>query len=155
MIVPRNRSGLPPAFVSGLLAVVVMGSLTACGSGDAVSAYCSRLKTDQSIFADDGTGLELVTNLAKLTSLGDAAPSDIGADWQTFLNGIEVLDDAVRKAGVAPKDFVDGKPPTGLAADKRAAIAAAADQLSSDNVVSAASDIEQEAKDVCQLDLGL
>jgi hypothetical protein len=113
------------------------------------------MKTDQSIFADDGTGLELVTNLSKLKQLANAAPSDIGADWQTFLGSIEVLDDAVRKAGVAPKDFVDGKPPAGLDATKRAAIAAAADQLSSDNVVSAASDIEQEAKDVCQLDLGL
>ena len=39
-------------------------------------------------------------------------------------------------------------------ADQRAIIAAA-DQLSSDDVVAAAAGIEQEARDVCKINLGL
>ncbi|MFL6157099.1 MAG: hypothetical protein ACJ72D_13450 [Marmoricola sp.] len=142
---------------AGLVVLLVVGlTATACGGDDDQDArYCAALKADQTIFADDGTGLELVTGLPRLEKLAAVAPDDLGDEWQTFLTSIESLRDAIRRAGVEPKDFVDGKPPSDLDPAERDAVAAAANELGSDDVVTAAGGIEQQAKDVCKLQLGL
>jgi hypothetical protein len=133
-------------------ALVLMSS--GCG-GSTEDKYCAALKGDQTMFADDGTGLALITNLPKLEKLAAQAPDDLGDEWQTFTTALEALRDAVKAAGLKPTDFVDGKPPAGTTAADRTAIATAANQLSDDDVVTAASGIEQQAKDVCKLQLGL
>ena len=56
---------------------------------------------------------------------------------------------------MAPSDFVDGQAPAGLSAETRTRIAQAANELASEDVVTAADGIEQQAKDVCKLQLGL
>jgi hypothetical protein len=138
-----------------LLSVLVLGLLpTGCGSNSEAD-YCAALKSAQTIFADDGTGLELITNLPKLEMLAADAPEDLGDEWQTFTTALESLRDTIRTGGLEPKDFVDGQPPAGTSASTRRAIAAAANELASDDVVTAASGIEQQAKDVCKLQLGL
>jgi guanylate kinase len=48
-----------------------------------------------------------------------------------------------------------GTPPAGLSAAQRTAITQAADHLSSDSTVSAAAGIDQQARDVCKIQLGM
>ena len=141
-----------PALVLTVLVLAVLP--TGCG-GTSEADYCAALKSDQTIFADDGTGLELITNLPRLEKLAADAPDDLDDEWQTFTAALESLRDAIRKAGLQPKDFVDGQPPANASATARTAVAAAANELASEDVVTAATGIEQQAKDVCKLQLGL
>ena len=139
-----------------VLALVAVLALlpTGCGA-DSEADYCAALKADQTIFADDGTGLALISNLPKLEKLAADAPDDLVDEWQTFTSALETLRDAVRAAGLKPSQFVDGKPPAGTPAAASRTIADAANELASEDVVTAASGIEQQGKDVCKLQLGL
>ncbi|MFL6109103.1 MAG: hypothetical protein ACJ716_03325 [Marmoricola sp.] len=138
-----------------LAAAAVLALLpTGCG-GNGEDAYCAALKSNQTIFAEDGTGVALISNLPVLLRIERKAPDDLDDEWQTFTTSLESLRDAIKQAGLKPSDFVDGKPPAGTSAEARAAIAQAADELSDDDVVTAATGIEQQAKDVCKLQLGL
>lgn len=139
-----------------LVLAAVLGLLaTACGSTDPQVAYCAVAQRDQSVFTDDGTGVSLVTNIAKLHEMAAVAPRDLTAPWQTFLTALEGLRAAIAKVGLKPRDFVHGVPPAGITASARLTIATAADRLGQDDVVAAAGAIEQEAKDVCKLQFGL
>lgn len=145
-----------------LVALVCVVVLALGGAGTALALlldggpdYCGSLQANQSIFADDGTGLQLITNLPQLEKLADQAPDDLSDEWQTFTTALEQLRAALRAAGVAPGAFVDGRPPAGLSAEQRATIVRAADAVSSADVVSAAGGIDQQARDVCKLQLGL
>lgn len=64
-------------------------------------------------------------------------------------------DDAPRDAGVKPSQFKDGKPPAGLSASDQKAVAEAANRLGTDDVVASVTGIEQRARDVCKVNLGL
>lgn len=128
--------------------------LSGCGAS-AGEQYCSALKSPQSIFADDGTGLELINNLSELKVLAASAPDDLRDEWQTFLSALQSLRDAIAAAHLRPRDFVAGKPPAGTLASTAASIAAAANELGHSDVVDAANGIEQQAKDVCGFQLGL
>jgi hypothetical protein len=146
--------------VRRLLAAVVAVALAVvlAGCGNQEKTYCAALNSDQAKFAelqDDTSGVGLLNQLPMLRRLADKAPDDLDDEWQTFLGALEEFDDTLREAGVKPDDFVDGKPPVGLTAAVRTRIAAAANALSSSDVVSAANGIEQHAKDVCKLQLGL
>ena len=137
--------------------LVVLASVSGCGQ-DPIDAYCSDLGAHRKQIADmlDSTSPDaLFARLGLMKGLAEKAPSDLQDEWQTFLDAVEGLHDALRHAGVEPSDFVDGKPPEGLAPADQKAIIDAADQLSSDDVVQAASGIEQEARDVCKINLGL
>jgi hypothetical protein len=145
------------------LAVAVLLALlpTACGSSDedgidsAYADYCATMKKYQDVFADDGTGLSLVTNIAKLKKISADSPDDLTDEWQTFLSAIENLDQAITSVGLKPTDFVDGKPPAGISTSNKVTIQSAADRLGQEDVIDAATGIEQQAKDVCKLQLGL
>lgn len=140
--------------LAGPLALV---SVLACvaGCGNESQAYCGALKRDQEIFSDDGTGLQLIDNLPRLRVLADKAPSDLADEWQTALGALDALDQAIVHAGVKPSDFQNGAPPASLGATDKAAIAAAASEIASPDVVDAFNGIDQQAKDVCHLQLGL
>lgn len=138
------------------VSLVLAGALAGCG--DPIKGYCSALTKDQPQIADmisDTSSDALVTHLPLLKSLGAKAPDDLSDEWQTFLGAVEGLSDALKSAGIKPSAFANGDKPTGLSAAKLKAIIGAADQLSSDDVVNAANGIDQEAKDVCQIDLGV
>ncbi len=128
--------------------------LTGCGQ-DAGTRYCSALNAQQSIFADDGTGLALITNLPALKTLAADAPNDLRDEWQTFIAALQSLRDAIAAAHLRPQEFVNGKPPAGTPESAVTAVAAAANELSAPDVVDAATGIEQQAKDVCQFQIGL
>lgn len=146
----RNR--LAALALTALLVVLLAG----CGnSGPDYSQYCAVAKRYQGIFADDGTGLNLVTNVAKLKLIAAQSPDDLKDEWQTFLGAVEGLDSAVKSVGLKPTDFVNGKTPAGTPASSVETVIEAANRLSQPDVVDAANGIEQEAKDVCQLQFGL
>ena len=151
----RFRPRMRAVAALGLVALLLAG---AAGCGDPEAEYCTALKGDQETFAEmqaDTTGITLLQHRTMLHALADKAPDDLTDEWQTFLSALDSFAATLAHAGVKPGDFVDGEPPTGLDAATRTQIAQAADVLSSDSVVEAASGIEQQAKDVCKLQLGL
>jgi hypothetical protein len=147
----RTRRLLTLAVTAALLL-----SLQACG--DQEKTYCSALASDQKMFAemqDDTSGLGLLRHRATLHALADKAPDDLTDEWQTFLGALDAFAATLRRVGVDPGDFVGGQPPAGLSAADRSRVAQAASELSDADVVEAANGIEQHAKDVCKLQLGL
>jgi len=146
---------LSPA-VAPLLAVVLALGVTSCG--DQEKSYCAALSSDQELFAamaDDTSGLALLKHRSALHDLADKAPSDLSDEWQTFLGAVDAFAKTLDDVGVKPGDFVDGQAPAGLSPAAHTRIVDAANELSSDDVVQAADGIEQQAKDVCKLQLGL
>lgn len=146
----------PRTLATALAVATLLGSLTACG--DPAEAYCSALQSDQKLFAemqDDTTGLALLRHRAALHDLADKAPDDLTDEWQTFLGAVDAFAATLSEVGVKPDDFVDGKAPAGLSEADHTRIVNAANELSSDDVVEAANGIEQQAKDVCKVQLGL
>ena len=146
---------------AGARRVAILGALLmllpqACG--DEESGYCSAMSADQKVFAemqDDPGGIGLLAHRSTLHDLGKRAPDDLRDEWQTFLGAIDAFAATLHDAGVEPGDFVDGKPPASLGEAERTRIAHAASELASPDVVEAADGIEQQAKDVCKLQLGL
>jgi hypothetical protein len=138
----------------GVAALVLFASLTG-GCGNGVQDYCGALSADNAVFVDDGTGVGLLNHLPELKSLAGRAPDDLTAQWQIVLRALQGLHDAITKAGLRPGQFVNGNPPASVSASARASIAAAASQVSQPDVVDAFNGIDQEAKDVCKLQLGL
>jgi hypothetical protein len=139
------------------LAVVLALTGTSCGR-DPEQAYCQALQADQEMFAamqDDTSGLALLKHRAELHRLADQAPDDLTDEWQTFLGAVDAFAQTLDEVGVKPEDFVDGQPPAGLDQAKRTRIANSAGELAAEDVVVAANGIEQQARDVCKLQLGL
>jgi hypothetical protein len=142
------------------LATVVAAALlfSLAGCGDPSEGYCDELQKDRKEFAemlDSESSSALLGNLPMLRDLAEKSPDDLKDEWQTYLTAIEGLDKAIERAGVKASDFDDGKPPAGLSATDRKAIAEAAGQITTEEVIAAASGIEQQARDVCKVNLGL
>jgi hypothetical protein len=139
------------------LLVAVLLPLAACG-GDRSANYCSDLQKDRKQIADmleSGSPSALLGNLPMLHDLADRSPQDLVDEWQTFLGAVDGLDKAIKDAEVKPEAFKVGKPPPGLSAADKKAITDAANQMGTDEVVQAASGIEQQARDVCKINLGI
>lgn len=136
-----------------LVIALLAAGLAACGNTE--QTYCDALKASQSLFEDNGTGLQLIDALPQLKALATQAPDDLSDEWQTVLGALDALDTAIHDAGVKPRDFVGGKPPAGLSTPAKNSIAAAASEVASADVVSAFNGIDQQARDVCKLQLGL
>ncbi len=139
-------------------AVAAILLLTLTGCGDPTEDYCSELRKDRKEFAEmleSESSSALLGNLPMLRDLAEKSPDDLSDEWQTYLRAIEGLDQAIERAGVEPSDFDGGKPPAGLSEGDRKAIAEAAGQITTDEVIAAASGIEQQARDVCKVNLGL
>lgn len=127
------------------------------GQGDSPAAYCHTLSADRKAFADmlaADSPTALVQRLPMLAGLAAQAPPDLADEWQVFLSAVKGLQSALRHAGVRPSAFVDGQPPKGVTPAQDAAIRRAANALSSPDTVSAAQGIEQQARDVCKINLG-
>ncbi len=143
----------------GLLTVLVAAVLVlSSGCGHTEKEYCNALKADQETFSemqDDSSGLALIGHRTLLHRLSAKAPDDLADEWQVFLGALDSFSATLDDVGVSPDDFVDGKAPAGLSEADRSRIANAANVLSSADVVDAANGIEQQAKDVCKLQLGL
>lgn len=127
------------------------------GQDHSPAAYCSALNADRRAFADmlaADSPTALVQHVALLSDLAAQAPPDLTDEWQVFLGAVKGLRHALDRAGVPPSAFTDGRPPRSLAPAQDAAIRRAADALSAPDTVAAAQGIEQQARDVCKINLG-
>lgn len=158
----RTRRALAAAPVAALLAAAA-----GCGGGNPLSglvgqddtpaAYCQALQADRTAFADmlnADSPTALVRQVPMLTGLAGQAPPDLADEWQVFLGAVKGLQQALQRAGVSPSAFRDGKPPRGVTPAQDKAIRQAASTLTSPDTVAAAQGIEQEARDVCKINLG-
>ena len=136
-------------------ALLLCPALSGCASQR--EKYCSALRDDQrqlsAILSSSDPG-GLITGLPTLEQLGAKAPDDLTDEWQTFLNAVKGLRDALADADVKPSEYKDGLPASVIGA-KRQAVVGAADTLASADVLDAANGIETQARDVCSLDIGL
>lgn len=139
---------------TGVATVLLLGALGGCGQ----KSYCETFEDNQEAFAAmlaDPSAIGLLKQRPMLRTLADRAPDDLRDEWRTLLGALDDFSETLDESGVEPEDFVDGEPPAELSAEQRARIARAADELASLDVVEAANGIEQQAKDVCKLQLGL
>lgn len=146
----------PRLLLVGVAAAALL-PLAGCG-GSSIEDYCEQLRADQQQIAemiDSSSPSALLGELDLLRGLAEKSPDDLADEWQVFIEALDGLDQALDDVGVKPSDFVDGKPPAGLPAADRQEIADAAAEVSSEDVVAAVSGIEQQARDVCKLNLGL
>jgi hypothetical protein len=143
--------------VAGLL---VSASLASCSHGE---SYCGTLKQDRKKLAalsaqssqKSGDGSKALSRTVSLLSdLRDNAPDDIKDDWDTLVQAIQGLADAVKASGAGPADFRGGRRPAGVTEGQFRAVRQAAAELQATPVEQATKSIEQHAQDVCKVDLG-
>ncbi len=140
-----------------VLAVALAAGLSGCGTTPG-EEYCATLADRREEFSELAASEDPAALLRAVPLLEDvraAAPSDLKDEWQVFLNAVRGLREALARADVAPDDFAGGEVPDTLDAQQRRDLAAAANQLVSADVRSAARGIEDQARDVCKVDLGL
>lgn len=139
-------------------AVLLVPALVAGCSGDPYESYCSRVRDQQEALTraiGDGSPDSLITALPILQQLAERAPDDVTDEWQQLTTSIVGLRDALADAGVDPASYDRKKPPTGVSADQRTQIDAAAARLGSLETQQAAAGLDQESRDVCQTPLTL
>ena len=155
--VRRRHALAAPAL--GLL--LVLGGLSGCG-GDGEgrdSAYCSTLKDEKKVLAGlaaqagkPGTDV-LTPTLQALGRLRDASPRDLRDEWDTVYYAWSGMVDAVEKAGVDPGDYRPGRTPAGVSAADARRLGEVAAELSSPRVVDASRGLEDQAREVCDVEL--
>jgi hypothetical protein len=151
---PRRRI---PRFPGAVVAATMLLPLAGCGE-NSIESYCKEVSAHREELAEmvESTDASaLLSHLPMLRDLAESAPEDIADKWQVFNGALGDLDQAIKDAGVKPSDFEDGQPPAGVSAAERKAIADAAAQIRTDDVVEAATGIEQQARDVCKVNFGV
>ncbi len=140
--------------------VVLAAGLSGCGG---TKSYCSALKDDKAqlsrLAAESGKpgaagGTALAETVDVLAGLADKAPDDIADEWDTLVQALRGLSDAIRESGADPGDFASGGTPDGVSAGQLDAVQQAARELQDLRVQQAGTSIEQHARDVCKVDLG-
>jgi hypothetical protein len=138
-----------------LLAGALLAGATACSetADDRREAYCAQVKKDSTTLskgvAEGGPGAFLDV-LPTLQGLAKKAPSDLKDEWQTLLNALTGLRDALDATGLEPSDIQDGSLPKDLSRADRKRVRDAASVLTTPEVVAATQGIEQHALDICK-----
>lgn len=140
------------------LATVLGVSLAACASD--TERYCDALAERQQTLADlavSGAGEDevLADTLEVVRDLRDRAPGDVRDEWSTVVFAYEALAEAFDAAGTGPSEYDPASPPAGVSEEEARRIEGAAAELRSSRVMQAADELEQHARDVCTVDLGL
>lgn len=149
------RRRLLPALAGLLLA----GSLTGCA--DQTESYCAELKDQQETLSDlavrsSRPGEDVLgQTLDVWKDLRDQAPDDIEDEWSTLVFALEGIVDAFEAAGTTPQEYDPASPPEGVTDAESERLKDAAAELASPRVRAAAEGVEQHARDVCKVDLGL
>jgi hypothetical protein len=145
------------AVVAGLL----LTPLVLSGCGSETEAYCDELRDQQSTLDRLARGSQrpsddlFTDSLQVFRTLREKAPSDIRDEWDTYVFAWQDVADAFDAAGIGPADYQQADPPPGVSDQQLEAIEDAAAELRSPRVVDAGTGIEQHARDVCDVDLGL
>lgn len=143
----------------GALLLAALAGLTGC-AGD-TDAYCGALEDDQQALTDlaksssSPDGNLFADGLTVFKGLRQEAPDDIRDEWDTFYFAWEGVAEAFDAAGIGPQEYRPGERPDGVSETQAQAIEDAAAELGSARVVEAGKGIEQHARDVCKVDLGL
>ena len=149
----------PRAALGGLAGLLLVLPVAGC-AGDTES-YCAGLEEQEQTLTDlasraDQPGTDVFTeSLDVFEALRDAAPGDVVDEWDTLVFAWQGLADAFEAAGTMPTEFDPADPPPDLDQAEVDRLVDAAAELRSPRVVSAGDGIEQHAKDVCGVDLGL
>ncbi|MGH3445320.1 MAG: hypothetical protein ACRDPB_08095 [Nocardioidaceae bacterium] len=142
------------------LAVGVLLAAGPVGCASHTDTYCSTLKGDKATLSQLASGGGPSTNkslhsaVTVLRELRDGAPADIAPDWDTLVAAFSRLFGALHAAGVDPKHFTPDKRPPGVSTGEYHEITQAALALSSTKLLAAAGRIQDEARQVCHVDLG-
>ena len=134
--------------------LLVVALVSGCGGDD----YCSAVEEHQAELTDvtaTGSPSALLEALPIFRDLAAGAPEDIRDDWDTFLDPLEELDDALRAADVDPAAYDATNLPPDLTGEQREDIEAAGVALADPAVVRAFDSVQQQAKDVCHTPLSI
>lgn len=149
-----RRSG--PLVLAGVL---VAGLLGGCASD--TDRYCGELEQQKETLADlavrsEKPGNDVLTQtLDAWRTLQEKAPGDIADEWSTLVFALEGVVEAFDAAGTSPGEYDPAHRPAGVSDAEAKRIEDAAAKLTSSRVEKAGSSVEQHARDVCRVDLGL
>ncbi|HET6624950.1 MAG TPA: hypothetical protein VFG63_01040 [Nocardioidaceae bacterium] len=147
-----------------LLAGVLLLPVGLSGCSSATETYCASLADEKQTLTDlagsaQAPGADaFADSLTVFRRLRDDAPGDIRDEWDTYVFAWEGVTDAFTAAGVNPQDYTPGTTQgstPGVTEEQARAIEDAAAELRSPRVLDAGKGIEQHARDVCKVDLGL
>lgn len=144
---------------AGLAALALVLGLGGCASD--TERYCDALEEQKSELTDLAARSEdpdtdvLAETLDAWRDLHEQAPDDIADEWDTLVLALEGVVDAFEAAGTTPSEFDPENPPAGVSADDVQRLEDAAAGLVSERVIAAGDGLEQHARDVCKVDLGL
>lgn len=147
--------------LSRVLVVGLLAGLSSAGCSSRTESYCDTLQNERQTLTGLATsagrsgGALFDDSLEVFESLRDQAPDDIRDEWDTYVFAWQGVAAAFDRAGTTPQEYGAGDRPRGVSAAEAEAIEDAAGDLSSDRVQEAARGIEQHARDVCKVDLGL
>lgn len=139
--------------------VLLVSSLAGCASQ--TETYCSELKDQKQTLADLAVqagrpGEDALTpTLEVWRGLRDESPDDIRDEWSTLVFALEGLVEAFDAAGTTPGEYNPASPPKGVTDAESQRLEDAAAELASGRVSAAGEGVEQHARDVCKVDLGL
>ena len=137
------------------VAAALLSGATGCSetADDRREAYCDQVKKDSTTLSKgvaEGGPRAFLDVLPTLQGLAKKAPSDLKDEWQTLLNALTGLQDALDATGLEPGDIQDGTLPKDLSRADRTRVRDAASVLTTPEVVAATRGIEQHALDICK-----
>lgn len=142
-----------------LLGLLLVTPLTSCASE--TESYCAELESQKETLADlavrsgePGTDV-LGETLDVWRDLQGEAPGGIADEWTTLVFALEGLVEAFEEAGTSPAEYDPANQPEGVTDAEAKKLEAAAAELASQRVVEAGQGVEQHARDVCKVSLGL
>ena len=144
---------------AALSGVLLVSSLAGCASQ--TETYCSELEDQKQTLADLAVragrpGEDVLTpTLEVWKDLRDEAPDDIADEWSTLVYALEGLVEAFDAAGTTPGEYNPASPPKDVTEAESQRLQDAAAELASERVSAAGEAVEQHARDVCKVDLGL
>ena len=140
---------------AAVLAVLLLGL---AGCGDPIEDYCSQLREDRKEFAEmleSESSSALLGNLPMLHDLAEKSPDDLSDDWQTICAPTRGWTTRSRTRGSSRRTSTAARRRPGSSKAEQQAIAEAAGQITTEEVITAATNIEQQARDVCKVNPGL
>jgi hypothetical protein len=152
--------------VTAVVAITAGVMLAGCGSD--TDRYCEALRENRQTLSDlaqgagesggagsGGSDDVLGSSLAVFEQLQQDAPGDVRDEWDTLVFALRSLDRALDRAGVSMTEFDPQDPPPDLTDAQVEALRDAGAELRTPRVIEAGEAIEQHARDVCEVDLGL
>lgn len=148
-------------------AVMVLGSLTGCGGSDGGSGegsssgdYCSAVEAAKAQFDDLETGnfAGFEEAFDALRGLADQAPTEVAAQWEVIVGGLDQIQGAIEDAGFTLEEFGayvedPANPPPDIDVEALNQLGTELQDLDSAAFTEASDAITKHAQDECGVDL--